>query len=461
MRRLKKIGVVCLLLLSLVGGVAGNTGLPMTSLAAEVTRYYIYLDQTGYEVTKEQYEQVYSNQNNEQALIQCLRQILGDRMPASFSVVSGRVVSSSSDTGQTDSDSLLPSVTDAPEDSDFDILDGVLVSYRGTSATVQIPAGVTRISSLAFYNNSKVKAVILPSSVTSVEKYAFANCSSLKYVVFPKETVSLGSKVIYQCDKLTNIVAPKGSKAYQYAENNNLVVTTGKSTKLSQSHVYLLSGDSQKNGLLNNISSVTWKSSKKSVVTVSSAGTLKAKKKGTATVTATAGGKKYTCKVTVYEKTADKRVNQVIKSVIRKDMTRYEKIKAVHNWMIRNVKYDYYRLMQGYIPQVSHTAKGALVKKIAVCDGYAHAFQMIMKKLKIPCRFVVGSSGGVGHAWNMVKLGGKWYHVDVTFDDPIINDSNANTTPYYTYFLKSSSVMTKSHNWVKSKYPKCTSKKYN
>lgn len=456
MIRIRKIGVVLLLLVSLTGGIVGNTGYTLTSQAAEVTRYYIYLDQTGYEVTKEQYEQVYSNQNDQQALLQCLRQILGDRMPASFSVVYGRVVTS--DDGQTAS---IPPTTTVSDLSDYVIQEGVLVSYKGTSAIVQVPSGVTRISSLAFYNNSNVKAVILPSSVTSVEKYAFANCSSLKYIVFPKETVSFGSKIIYQCNKLTNIVAPKGSKAYQYAQNKNLVVTTGKSAKLSQSHCYLLVGDSQKNVLYNNISGVTWKSSKKSVVTVSSGGTLKAKKKGTATVTATAGGKEYTCKVTVYAKNVDRRVDQVIRSVIRQDMTRYEKIKAVHNWMIRNVKYDYYRLMQGYIPRVSHTAKGALVKKIAVCDGYAHAFQMIMKKLKIPCRFVVGSSGGVGHAWNMVKLGGKWYHVDVTFDDPIINGRNTNTTPYYTYFMKSSSVMKKSHNWVKSKYPKCTSKKYN
>ncbi len=82
------------------------------------------------------------------------------------------------------------------------------------------------------------------------------------------------------------------------------------------------------------------------------------------------------------------------------------------------------------------TAKGALLKKVAVCDGYSHAFQMVMRKLKIPCRFVTGSSGGVGHAWNMVKLSGKWYHIDVTFDDPIINGTNTNKIPYYTYFFE-------------------------
>ena len=115
---------------------------------------------------------------------------------------------------------------------------------------------------------------------------------------------------------------------------------------------------------------------------------------------------------------------------------------------------------RGYVPSVSHTAKGALLKKVAVCDGYSHAFQMVMRKLKIPCRFVTGSSGSVGHAWNMVKLSGKWYHIDVTFDDPIINGTNTNKKPYYRYFLKSSSVMKKTHHFTASKYPKCNSKKY-
>ena len=182
---------------------------------------------------------------------------------------------------------------------------------------------------------------------------------------------------------------------------------------------------------------------------------------GKATITATVNGKKITYKVTVLKKTMKQRVNQIVKSVVKKGMSNYQKVKAVHNWLIKNVKYDYYRFLSGRVPKISHTARGALLKKLAVCDGYAHAFDMVMKKLKIKSKFVVGFANGGGHAWNMVKLGGKWYHIDTTFDDPIIDKSNKNTTPFYTYFLKSSSVMQKDHSWKKSKYPKCTSTKYN
>lgn len=55
------------------------------------------------------------------------------------------------------------------------------------------------------------------------------------------------------------------------------------------------------------------------------------KKKGTTIIQASAGGKKYQYKVTVYGKAVGKRVNQIIKSVIKKDMTNYQKVQAVHN----------------------------------------------------------------------------------------------------------------------------------
>lgn len=428
----------------------------MNSKAALVTKYFLYVDDYTYEVTKEQYEEVRSRQYDENALVQYLRDLLGERLPDRFSTVSGRVLVVS-DSGQSNSGSGAGQKT---EQSDFVIRNGVLTAYRGKAAEVIIPNEVTSISSFAFYGNSAVKSVTIPSSVTTIDKYAFFRCPSLKYVVFAKENTGLAENIIYQCDKLTNIVASKGSSAYQYAKKNDLLVTTTTTPVCNVSHTYLLIGDKEKNTVLNNIYGVKWKSSKNKIVSVSKGGTIKAKKKGKATITATVNGKKCSYKVTVYNKTVSKRVNQIMKSCIKQNMSNYDKVKAVHNWLIRNVKYDYYRLQTGTIPKVSHTAKGALIKKVAVCDGYAHAFQMIMNKLKIPCKFVVGRSQGVGHGWNMVKLGGKWYHVDVTFDDPIVNNSNTNTKPRYTYFLKSSATMSKSHTWKKSKYPKCKSKKY-
>ncbi len=464
-RRMYRMAAWVLAVFIAAGGVMGSYSPAVRTEAASAadTHYYIYLDDARYEVTQEQYAKIYLLRDNQADMIKYLRTILGNRMPERFSQISGKIVTTGTASGVGGEDLINPSENPnhARMENGFLITnDGTLVSYSGSDTIVTVPSSVKVINPLAFNGNKTVKAIILPSSVTSADDFAFYQCPSLRYIVFTKNVSYIGSRMISQCNKLTNLVAPKNSKAYKYAVKNDIPVTTSAKPQFQNPANYLLTGDSDKQILLNNIYSVKWKSSKKKVAKVSSSGKVKAKKTGKATITATANGKKYKYKVTVLKKTEKNRVKQIIKVSVKKDMTKYEKIKAVHNWFIKNVKYDYYHYLSGNVPMVSHTAKGALLKKVAVCDGYAYAFQKVMKKLGIGCKFVVGTGGGGGHAWNMVKTGGKWYHVDVTFDDPIVNRSNANTTPYYTYFMKSSSVMKKTHSWKTGQYPKCTSKKY-
>lgn len=95
-----------------------------------------------------------------------------------------------------------------------------------------------------------------------------------------------------------------------------------------------------------------------------------------------------------------------------------QKALVVHDYLVQNCEYDQERLMAGTMPDISHTAYGALVKGMAVCDGYADAYAYIMEdKLGIPCTVV--SSEPMNHAWNMIEIDGKWYHADLTWDDPV------------------------------------------
>lgn len=353
-----------------------------------------------------------------------------------------------------------PGIGDAADkDNGFVISGHTLISYRGNEAKVTIPSSVTSISYTAFANNLSVRAVVIPATVKRVESGAFYNCPYLRYLIFGGNT-SVEQNAVYRCVRFTNISAGKNTKAFRFAQKYDIPVVVTKKPKIAITNIILLAGDKKKNVLYNTYESTVWKSSKKNVLTVSGEGSMKAVKAGKTKVTARVNGVTYTCKVTVLKRTNKNRVVLISKKIIKKKMSRYQKIRAVHNWMIANVKYDYDGYLSGFVPQVSHSATGALMKGLAVCDGYAHAFQIFMKHLKIPCRFVVGRSGTVGHGWNMVKVGGKWYHIDVTFDDPIVNGSNDNTRPYYMYFLKSSSVMRKSHKWKVARYPKCRSKKY-
>ena len=112
------------------------------------------------------------------------------------------------------------------------------------------------------------------------------------------------------------------------------------------------------------------------------------------------------------EEAAERVVSEVDRS-----LDSYQQALIVHDYLVQNCEYDYERFLKNNVPEISHTAYGSLVNKIAVCDGYADAFAYIMEgKLGIPCELV--SSAAMAHAWNMIEVDGKWYHVDATWDDP-------------------------------------------
>lgn len=99
-----------------------------------------------------------------------------------------------------------------------------------------------------------------------------------------------------------------------------------------------------------------------------------------------------------------------------------------------------------------YTVYGCLVNGTAVCQGYALSYNYLMRHLGIEAEFV--SSSEMQHAWSMIKLGNQYYHVDVTWDDPI-HDKGGQV--YHSFFLKSDSAMKKGNSqtnhygWI-SKY---------
>lgn len=63
-----------------------------------------------------------------------------------------------------------------------------------------------------------------------------------------------------------------------------------------------------------------------------------------------------------------------------------------------------------------YTAYGALVDNNAVCEGYVTAYNYLLKKAGIKSYYI--QSYERRHAWNMIEINGKYYHVDLTHDDP-------------------------------------------
>lgn len=135
------------------------------------------------------------------------------------------------------------------------------------------------------------------------------------------------------------------------------------------------------------------------------------------------------------------KANSIVASLITDDMSDYSRALVLHDWLIYNANYDY--------TYTHRDASGVLLYGTGVCDSYARAYLMLCTAAGLECVYVSGSAGSDpdpanwgSHGWNLVKLGGSWYHVDCTWDDP-------GTGGYETheYFCVSDEVMAKDHLW--------------
>ena len=107
----------------------------------------------------------------------------------------------------------------------------------------------------------------------------------------------------------------------------------------------------------------------------------------------------------------------------------FESVKAAYDYIINRVDYDYdynnYLDYEGFRDGVM------------VCSGYSMALFHLLVDMNIPVRIVNGycteeEKSVTAHAWNVVKIDGKWYNIDATWDDP-----GEEKDIQYQYFLKS------------------------
>ena len=129
------------------------------------------------------------------------------------------------------------------------------------------------------------------------------------------------------------------------------------------------------------------------------------------------------------KKIFEEKANDIINEALKLDSA-YDKELFVHNTLINNIAYD---LSAKY----NQTAYSALVNKSTVCAGYSKAFQYIMNKLGIVTYYVVGTSQGENHSWNIVKLEDGYYNVDLTWD--------ATGNNHYAFFNVSDKQFSKTH----------------
>lgn len=103
----------------------------------------------------------------------------------------------------------------------------------------------------------------------------------------------------------------------------------------------------------------------------------------------------------------------------------YEKILYVYEYIVNSVEYDL------EAPD-NQNIYSSLVGKRSVCAGYSKAAQYLLERLGISAIYVTGmANGSNSHAWNLVRCGGEYYHVDTTWGDPVYQIAEGEEAPQW------------------------------
>ena len=153
-------------------------------------------------------------------------------------------------------------------------------------------------------------------------------------------------------------------------------------------------------------------------------------------------------KVKEHQKAMKARVEKLIRPA--KSLSEWEREKYVHDFICDNVHYD--KLKKPY----SHEIIGPLGQGVGVCEGIAKSVKILCDALGIWCIIVVcGNNPEKGikyrHTWNIVKIGGKYYHLDATFDNTLGKEEKR-----YDYFNLSDKSIFRDHEPLLVSAPACS-----
>ena len=144
------------------------------------------------------------------------------------------------------------------------------------------------------------------------------------------------------------------------------------------------------------------------------------------------------------------KVKEIETEIWNSTMNDEEKIKQAHNYIINNSKYDKDRSDNNIVNYKSDTAYGTLLEGYSLCGGYTDTMELFLEDLNIKSYKIASEN----HVWNAVNLNNTWYHLDLTWDDPITNDGS--DILEYNFFLITTpeleEIENEQHNYDKTIY---------
>lgn len=110
--------------------------------------------------------------------------------------------------------------------------------------------------------------------------------------------------------------------------------------------------------------------------------------------------------------------------------TEFETELFIHDYIINNCVYDF------EVAETSSTAFSCLADGFSACEGYSKAAKLLCEKAGLECYTVSGDAVNFdgkteGHMWNIIRIDGDYYHLDVTWDDPITQNEEQTLSHIY------------------------------
>lgn len=128
----------------------------------------------------------------------------------------------------------------------------------------------------------------------------------------------------------------------------------------------------------------------------------------------------------------NQQIDKIIQENIQDNMTTRDKIKAIHDYIINNTEYDTLKTEnKNDTTYKSNTAYGVLLEGYGICSGYSDTMKLFLDKLNI-VNYKISNDQ---HIWNLVSLDDGWFHLDLTWDDPI-SDKNITRDNYFLITTK-------------------------
>ncbi|MDO4330925.1 MAG: transglutaminase domain-containing protein [Lachnospiraceae bacterium] len=154
-------------------------------------------------------------------------------------------------------------------------------------------------------------------------------------------------------------------------------------------------------------------------------------------------------KIKAHQQAMKARVEKLARPALK--LGEKEKELYIHDFICETIRYD--KLKKPY----SHEIIGPLGQGVGVCEGIAKTVKVLCDALGIWCIVVISEANPekkikYRHAWNVVRIGDKYYHLDATFD----NTLGRKETARYDYFNLDDGRIFRDHEPVIDRVPACS-----